>query len=111
MSLWAEYIKERNGMGSIETEFGFMTFGFPSKEECFIEDCYIVPAHREKGHGKVLLKKIEEIAKQNGCKYLTSFVIPSVNSTASVSMLAQLRTGFKIWGIYQNKIAMRKELV
>ncbi len=108
MSLWAQYIKERNGMETLEHEFGFMTYKIQG-EECYIEDAFILPAHRQKNMGSLLLEEIEQKAREAGCKHLTSVIRPS-EVFATGSMKAQLAVGFKIYMSTSDKIIMMKGL-
>lgn len=108
MSLWADYVFERDGTECVEDAHGFMTFKIQG-EECYIEDAFIVPSQREKGFGSELLSAIEKRAKEAGCKYLTSRIRPS-ETFATVSMRAQLARGFKIFASFENRIVMIKEL-
>lgn len=108
MSLWAEYARERNGTESIEHEFGFITFRIVN-EECYIEDAFVRPSMRQKNYGSALLEQVEERAKKQGCKFVTSCIRPS-EAVATISMKAQLARGFRIHSAQTDKIYMIKEI-
>jgi GNAT superfamily N-acetyltransferase len=110
MSLYAEYIKEREGKHIIENEHGFMTYvKIPSSHEVYIEDVYIVPEKRKEGLGRTFLERVEQQAKAEGYKYVTGSVKPSAKgSTASLQAL--LSVGFKLLSSKDDAIFFVKEL-
>jgi len=110
INLYAEYIKERDGREFFQLEdTGFVTYSIHG-DECYIEDMFVLKELRHLGHGKELLRHVTDVAKANGCKFLSSNVRPSQKSVASNSMLAQLSVGFKIHSIVGDSIIMIKEL-
>lgn len=108
MSLWAKYVKERDGRETIENENGFIVFLFKG-EECYLEDIYVLPEKRLSGIGSSLFAMAEERARQQGCKFLSSQIIPS-EAQATGSMAAHLAKGFRIYAAQNNRIIMFKEL-
>lgn len=108
MSLFADYILEREGFSTIERAEGLATYKIQG-EECYIKDIYIRPEDRS---GKVsfqIADQIAEIAKENGCSYLTGTIVPSLPG-ASISMAAQLKYGFKIHSSHEDYIILRKDI-
>lgn len=108
MSLYAQYIKEREGKSIIETDNAFISYVIEG-DNCYIADIYIAPEFRRKNIASSLAAKVEEIAKNNNCKYLTGSVTPSFKG-ATVSMKAQLEYGFEILEAHNDFIILRKEL-
>lgn len=108
MSLYAQYIKEREGKHILENEHGYATYMI-SGQECYIEDIYVVPEMRKSGVGAALADAITVEAKERGCKWLLGSVIPVANgSTTSLKVL--LAYGFRLLKSEQNLIVMVKEI-
>lgn len=94
MSLYGDYIAEREGAGIVENEHGFATYKVIGPE-CYIVDIYVVPAQRKAGMAASFADQIAQIAVERGCKYLTGSVDPTAPSaTASAKVL--LAYGFKL---------------
>jgi ribosomal protein S18 acetylase RimI-like enzyme len=107
-SLYAQYIKEREGKETIETDKGFATYTYVP-EGCYIQDIYVHPDHRKEHVCFNLADQIVEIAKEKGCKKLFGTVCPSANgSTTSLKVL--LAYGFKLESSGNNLIVMVKEI-
>lgn len=88
MSLYRSYIEEKTNKSIIETEHGFITYGFPDPKTCYIQDLYIVPDYRKSHAATVLADQVIVIAKEKGCTRLLGSVIPSTkNSTDSIRVL------------------------
>ena len=68
-SLFAKYLKDRQGIEVLESEFGFITYKL-NGEECFIVDMCVDKSTRMQGHGRFLLNELESIAKNAGAKIL-----------------------------------------
>lgn len=108
VSMYAEYIKEREGKQIIEDEKGFATFMIKGTE-CYIADIFIKKEFRNAGAGSNYADQISIIARENGCEVLTGSVTPSFRG-ASVSMQAQLKYGFEISSAHEDFILLKKEL-
>lgn len=110
MSLYGQYIQERENKGIVESEHGFATYKlFPDLQECYIEDIYVVPEQRKSDLATDMADEISNVAKSKGYKFLTGSVVPSNNnSTASLKVL--LAYGFKLLRSETNLIYFIKEL-
>jgi ribosomal protein S18 acetylase RimI-like enzyme len=110
MSLYAQYLMERENKRIVETELGFATFYFlPEKDACYIEDIYVRPEYRKNGEAAKMADEIAAIARDKGCKYLLGSVSPSAtNSTASLQVL--IAYGFRLDVASPNFIVMKKDL-
>lgn len=109
MSLYGDYIREREGKQIVENDFGFATYQFVDKDKCYIEDIYVAPSHRRQRVGKDLADKVAEIALESGCKKLIGSVKPSTyGSTESIKAL--IWYGFKLLFCEQDMIYLEKEL-
>ena len=95
MSLYAEYIKEREGMEIIEIpDMGFASY-LIKNQECYMRDVYIIPSLRRTGLGGKMADKIENIAKARGCKiFTTTASIHANNVSNSIQFILSL--GFKL---------------
>lgn len=80
MSLYSQYIKERESGEVLEWEHSFATY-FIIKEECYIRDIYVQPLYRNDHLGSRMANEITKIAKSKGCKYLTGSVDPKANKS------------------------------
>jgi len=108
MSLYAEYIAEREGKGIVENDHGFVSYKIKG-DECYLADIYISPEFRKEGIGAAFADEITKKAKEKGCKFLTGTVTPSL-AGASTSLLAQLKYGFKLHSSHEDFIILKKEI-
>lgn len=74
LSLYGQYIAERQGRGILETKHGFATFDFINEDTVYIVDLYVIPKKRKSHIAKDIADKICEIAIQSGRKYLLGSV-------------------------------------
>jgi len=107
-SLYSKYIKEREGKEIIESGIGFMTYKIKG-DECYVADVYIEPEFRKSGIASEMCSKIEKIARERGCKFLTGTVTPSLEG-ANVSLISQLNYGFKLHSCINDFIILKKDL-
>lgn len=107
-SLYADYIKEREGRSILESKEGFMTYEIKG-QECYIADVYIRPEFRKSGVASGFASQIEDIARKQGCKFLTGSVTPSLKG-ATESIIAQLKFGFKLHSSHEDFIILKKEI-
>lgn len=106
--MWSLYVKEKSGVETVSDEHGFLCYKIHG-EECYLEDIFILPEYRQRGIGSDLLDKVTEIAKEAGCRFLSSCIRPS-ESTSTLSMKAHLSKGFRIYSSHENRILMIKEI-
>ena len=112
MSLYGNYLKEREGKSIIESEKGFATYCFSligDAKVCYIEDIYVESSERHVGEASRMADQIAELAKAQGCKALVGSVCPTANfSTASMKVL--LSYGFQLWKAETNMVWFSKEI-
>lgn len=108
MSLYGDYILERENQGIVESEYGFATYQV-SGHECYIKDIYVIPEMRTSGLASKMADKIAGLAKEKGCTYLSGSVCPSTNNSTS-SLKVLLAYGFKLAKSDVNMIWLIKEL-
>ena len=108
MSLWAEYIKERENCETLENEFGFLTYSITPGAACFIRDFFVLPECRSSGHGKSLWAELTMLAEKHGCTDFVAQVDARVaNSTESLAII--LSRGFKVVSAENNRIYLFME--
>jgi len=93
-TLYAKYIKEREGFEVLENEFCFLTYVINQKE-CFIGHFYTDESCRGQGKARELVESLSEVAAYNECE-LISASIDLRDKGASKTMQAALRVGFEI---------------
>lgn len=81
--MYADYLKETQGKEMLETEHGFLTYGFdcvPGVEgpHVYIEDLYVKPDMRKSHVAATMADYVCSIAKQRGVNYC----VGSVNNRA-----------------------------
>lgn len=93
-SLYAQYIKERQGIEIIECEEGFITYHIDS-ERCRIIDIFVAQEFRKKGYGMRLALQVAEIAREAKCRIVLGQVdTRALNCTDSLS--AMLKMGMRV---------------
>lgn len=106
--MWAQYIKEREGFEVVETDKGVATYKITG-DECYIKDIFVPEAFRLSGEASKIADHIREIAKINGCKYLSGTIVPSLNGSSG-SLMGLLKYGFKLHSCGQDLIYLTKEI-
>lgn len=94
MSLYAEYIKEREGRETIEDDKGFLNYSL-LPDFFYFGDIYVKPEYREQGHAKILCDKAVEVARNLGYKKILSTIVPKTNG-ATKMLLIHIRYGFEL---------------
>lgn len=109
MSLYAEFIKEREDKEIVETENGFATYKLFDNGECYLQDIYVQPAHRKSGLATSLADTVCEIARDHGCKKLVGSVCVDDHS-ATRNMKVFLAYGMQIYKIVGSLILLEKDI-
>lgn len=108
MSLYAEYLKEREGFDILEMPEGYATYKITGNE-CYLRDLYVRSTVRNKGTATSMADTICSIAKEFGCKWLIGSVSPAAShSTESVKHL--LNYNMKLLKSEKDMIYFIKEL-
>lgn len=108
MSLYAEYIKERENKDIVETSEGFATYVF-TDQGVYIVDLYVKPDFRKTHVASELADKIAIIAKERG----HSKMFGTVNLTAAkptLSLKVLLAYGMALSSCGNNYIVLEKEI-
>jgi GNAT superfamily N-acetyltransferase len=110
MSLYADYVKEREEKQVIENEDAFCKYSISEKEKyCYLEDLYVRQESRKTGIGQRMTDFICILAKNKGCKKLITSVVPSAKGS-QYSMKVILKYGFKLRSSDYNIIFFEKDL-
>lgn len=107
MSLYAEYIKEREGRDIIEDERGFASYTFIN-DSVYIQEIYVRPKFRKEGVAAQYADTIATIAKSKGYSKMIGSVCPSAQG-ATESLKVLLAYGFKLQSSESNFIWFVKE--
>jgi predicted GNAT superfamily acetyltransferase len=108
MTLYEEYVLEREGVQSVSTEHSFMTYAIFG-DTCQVKDFFVSKPHRGLSHAATLYCELTMIAKKAGCKFLTCSVCPITNGSHE-SMQLILDAGFRLFGADRNLVFFRKVL-
>jgi hypothetical protein len=109
MSLYGEYLKERENKEIIESETGYATYYFVDKDNAvYLENIFVTKEHRRNGETFVLAGKIIEIAKARGCNKMYGTVCPGTPG-ASMSLTQLLNHGFVLDSSANNLVVVRKD--
>lgn len=110
MSLYSDYVKEREKKNVIENEHGFVKYKIDEKDKyMYLEDMYIRPESRGKGFSKKMTDFLCLIAKDKGCTKLITSVVPSAENSHK-SLLVILKYGGKLRSAYNDIIYFEKDL-
>lgn len=108
MSLYGEYIKEREGYDIVENDKGFATFTI-SGVECYLRDIYVRPDFRKQDVASELAREVEKQAADRGATILIgSCCVGMRGDTESLKVL--LAYGFRVRGVEGNMIYFDKEI-
>lgn len=108
-SLYARYKQEREGMETIESDKGFITYKIQGNE-CFIDTLYIVPEARMSGFGSQMADQVTEAAKAANCTFLSATVSPYAPN-ATEALMAIISYGFKVFKTDATLIYLVKEII
>lgn len=109
MSLYGDYIKERENKDIIESDKGFATYTIYPNGECYLQDLYVVPAYRQTGLASNMADKIVEIAREANCNTLIGSVCVDANG-ATQNLKVFLNYGMQVNKIIGNMIFLKKNI-
>jgi hypothetical protein len=110
MSHYANYIKEKDGIETIETPVGFITYKFlDDGKTVYIFDCYIRPESRGKKMCKNFVTIVEWKAKNRG--YTTNLTsVQIIIPNASKNIKTYLGYGYQIIDAKDGVVYLSKEI-
>jgi len=109
MSLYSQYIKEREDKDIIETDKGFATFKIFDNGECYLQDIYIIPEYRKTHLATEMANRVSDIAREHGCKLLVGSVCTD-DKYATRNMKVFLSYGMEIYKTVGTMIFLKKDL-
>ena len=110
MSMWADYLKEREGKEVVELEGGFAVYKItPKDKSVYLEHIYVQPGLRRSGLASRMADQVSKKAREKECSIMYGSNEPTVPG-ATESMLAQLKYGFKLSHLEGKLIVLSKEL-
>lgn len=108
MSLYAEYIKEREGSEIIEVKDAFVSYKIIGKE-CFLADMYIRPHMRGSNLFRQLINSLSAVAKGAGCDHISTN-IHTLDANCSRNVKAALKVDFSIINANNGVMLLVKKL-
>jgi GNAT superfamily N-acetyltransferase len=109
MKFYKDYISERLGQSLLETSAGFVAYKC-TPPECFINEFYIAQEFRKEKQGsKELLEKLEQIAIDEGCAFISG-VVYIEDPGSSRTLKAAFKQGFKIKAAQNNSVVVVKKV-
>lgn len=108
MGLYSDYLKEREGLETLEAHDGFALYKI-NGNECYLQDIYVVPEKRKSHVATQMADAVAEIAKSRGCKWLVGSVSPAANN-AHASLLVLISYGMKLQKADKDIIFFAKEI-
>lgn len=93
-SMYAEFIKEREGLDLIETNAGFLTFKIVGGE-CFIANMFIRPSERGSQLCEELLSNLFDYAMTRKCEVVTGNIHLN-DKGCNRTLRAALKNGFNL---------------
>lgn len=108
MSLFGQYILEREGKKIVEDNRGFATY-FYVQDGVYIQDIYVNPDFRKSGAASFYADTIAEEAKAKGFNNMYGTVSPSAYG-ADASLKVLQAYGFKLDRLANGLIIMKKEI-
>jgi ribosomal protein S18 acetylase RimI-like enzyme len=110
MSLYGNYIKEREDKDIVESDKGFATFLVLNNGECYLQDLYVVPEYRKSGLAIDMTNEVVRIAKERGCNRLVGSVCVD-DKFATHNMRIFLKYGMEIYKNSGTIIFLKKEIL
>ena len=96
LSMYEEYIKEREGLDVIKTNKGFICYRIEKNLNCMINDCFVLREFRNTKHGSFLTNQVFEICKEAGVKTVFCNTDNRANGVA-ISKFSIEQFGFELF--------------
>lgn len=109
MSLYKDYISEREDKQIVESDKGFATYKIFDNGECYLQDLYVAPEYRKTGLATEMTNMIVSIAKANDCHTLVGSVCTD-DKYATRNMQVFLSYGMHISKNIGNMIFLNKDI-
>jgi hypothetical protein len=108
-SLYAQYLRERQGVESIWNQNGFIAYKCAG-DECFIAELFVEPEARRSGACRELVERVMSVARASGRKVLTGNIHikdPGHDQT----LQAAYALGFKVIGAESGILFISKNVM
>lgn len=107
-SLYAKYLKERQGIESLWNEHSFVTYRICGPE-CFIVDMGVESGSRGRGLGRRLVSDLSRIAREADARFLTAN-IHLKDKGANDTLQAAQACGFEVTGAHNDVLLISKKI-
>lgn len=108
VSHYAQYMKEREGLDTIENDNGFISYKF-IEDGCYIHTVFVQKESRGSLAMVDLCEKVRRVSLEKGCHKVFCTVVPSLpGSTYTIEIL--IRYGFILDSATNNFICLKKEI-
>lgn len=97
LSLYAQYVEEREGASVYESERGFLVYQILGPE-VYVKDLYVRPDFRNSGEAADMANQVAALAKAQGCLRMSGSVCPRAKG-ATDSLKVLLAYGMKLHSI------------
>jgi len=108
MSLYAQYVKEREGASILERDWGFAVY-IMQADHVYLQDIFVIEAERKSGKGVELMNDVAAIAREVGIAKMIGSVAPSTPFADSMLKIMQ-GLGFKLLSASEDMIYLIKEI-
>lgn len=108
MTNYAMYLKEREGIDTIENEKGFLTYKVKD-DEMWVYDCYVRPEFRRDNVAREYFDTLYVLANDLNCSSVYSTVYKSTEGW-EVSLAALRSNGYEITGTIEDLIILKRIL-
>lgn len=110
MSLYADYVRERNRWDVIENDDGFLAYQF-GEGVCWVRELFIVPEKRNKHRARAMLDALAEQCAKKDVRFFYATVCPYARDSDAVLTMA-LKYGFKLNDVdpVGRVVVLRKDL-
>lgn len=108
-SLYAKYIKEREGKDIVEWEHGFLTYKKLSNDLYYLIDCFVEKEYRRTSIARQLVDKVCEIAKADGARQVMGSVCTDAEGV-TVSIASLLGGNFRFSSQQGNMLYFVKDI-
>lgn len=112
ISLYGQYVIEREGKQILETDSGFATYTIAPTEignQIFVHDLFILQNCRKSKEASNLVDQLLEIAADNNCTHAMSTVDPRTNG-ATTALKFQLHVGMNLYKTANGLVYLYMEL-
>lgn len=113
MSLYSQYMQEREGKLVLEEDHGFAVYSFltdtKGDKAVYLQDIFVTKAFRQSGLATQMADKVAVLAKEAGCIKMYGTVSPNAKGCTD-SLKVLLAYGFQLSNTTNELIAMVKDI-